>query len=88
MSAGGTYLPPEIVTQLAERMRYQSLTERDQEVLEVIAKGCNNCDIARSLSVVEGTVKGHVSRIVSKLHVDDRTQAMVMAIKRGLVQVR
>jgi NarL family two-component system response regulator LiaR len=60
------------------------LTDREREVLTRIAKGGSNKQIALELHITEGTVKGHVSNILSKLHLEDRTQAAVWAVKIGL----
>lgn len=61
-----------------------SLTERERNVLACIARGLSNKQIAHTLHITEGTVKGHVSNILSKLHFEDRTQAAVWAVKMGL----
>jgi len=61
-----------------------ALTDREREVLSLIAKGLSNKQIARQLHITEGTVKGHVSNILSKLHLEDRTQAAVFAVKHGM----
>ncbi|HNB53913.1 MAG TPA: response regulator transcription factor [Anaerolineales bacterium] len=60
------------------------LTEREREVLACLAQGLSNKQIAQHLHITEGTVKGHVSNILSKLHLEDRTQAAVWAVKIGL----
>jgi two-component system, NarL family, response regulator LiaR len=60
------------------------LTEREREVLRLIAQGMNNQQIAQTLTISEKTVKTHVSNILGKLHVDDRTQAAIYALKNGL----
>jgi NarL family two-component system response regulator LiaR len=60
-----------------------SLTDREQEVLQLIAGGKSNRDIAEQLFISEKTVKTHVSNILSKLHLDDRTQAAIYALRRG-----
>jgi NarL family two-component system response regulator LiaR len=60
------------------------LTGRELEVLKLIARGQNNRQIAEALTITEGTVKGHVSNILSKLHLQDRTQAALYAVKYGL----
>jgi NarL family two-component system response regulator LiaR len=60
------------------------LTERELEVLRLIAQGQSNRQIADSLHITEGTVKGHVSNILSKLHLQDRTQAALFAVRHGL----
>lgn len=64
------------------------LTEREQEVLQLIADGRNNREIAEKLVISEKTVKSHVSNILSKLHLDDRTQAAIYALRRGLITDR
>ncbi len=63
------------------------LTEREIEVLTLIGEGRSNKEIARQLTISEKTVKNHISNIFSKLHVCDRTQAVLYAIRKGLVQV-
>ncbi|HMQ52971.1 MAG TPA: response regulator transcription factor, partial [Anaerolineae bacterium] len=62
------------------------LTEREVEVLRLVARGFTNADIAEQLHLSEGTVRNHVSAIFAKLEVADRTQAAVMAIQHGLGQ--
>jgi NarL family two-component system response regulator LiaR len=61
------------------------LTEREQDVLKLIARGLSNRQIADTLHITEGTVKGHVSNVLSKLHLQDRTQAALFAVRHGLV---
>src|SRR5512146_857657 len=65
---------------------YTELTERELEVLRLIANGQSNSEIAAQMTVSENTVKGHVSNILSKLHLADRTQAAVFAWKEGIVR--
>jgi len=65
---------------------YTELTEREMEVLKLIAKGQSNSEIAESLVISVNTVKGHVSNILSKLHLADRTQAAVYAWQQGIVR--
>ena len=64
---------------------FRSLTKREMDVLRLIAKGLSNSEIAEALFISENTVKGHVSNILSKLHLADRTQAAVFAWERGLI---
>lgn len=72
---------------LAEHMAGPRLTEREREVLNLMAKGYTNPEIAALLFVAEGTVKFHVKHILSKLNVNDRTQAVVTALKRGIASL-
>ena len=65
---------------------FTELTKREMEVLKLIAKGLSNSEIAGQLVITEHTVKGHVSNILSKLHLADRTQAAVYAWRKGVVQ--
>jgi DNA-binding NarL/FixJ family response regulator len=65
---------------------HEPLTEREGEILQQMAFGHRNADIARILSVSEGTVKSHVHRIIQKLGVQDRTQAVVLALRQRLVR--
>ena len=69
----------------AEVNPFTDLTNREMEVLKLIADGLNNHHIAKELTITEHTVKGHVSNILSKLHLADRTQAAVFAWKKGVV---
>ena len=69
-----------------EATPFITLTEREQEVLKLIAKGCSNDKIAEQLVISVGTVKGHVSNILSKLHLVDRTQAAAYAWQEGIVR--
>ena len=70
----------------ADGLLFTKLTERELEVLKLIANALTNSQIAAHLSIAESTVKGHVSNIFSKLHLGDRTQAAVYAWQKGIVQ--
>ncbi|MCW3095955.1 MAG: two component LuxR family transcriptional regulator [Chthonomonadaceae bacterium] len=83
--AGQTCLPMDLAAKLAGRLNFSNLTPREQEVLEHIVSGKSNREIGAVLFIGEGTVKSHVNKILDKLHVTDRTQAAVTALKRGLV---
>jgi DNA-binding NarL/FixJ family response regulator len=63
------------------------LTEREREVLILVGQGHSNKEIAHQLCISEKTVKNHIANIFSKLHVNDRTQAVLYAIRQGLVKV-
>jgi DNA-binding NarL/FixJ family response regulator len=83
---GEHYMPPEIAMRVGERMLAQ-LSPREIEILHLLARGLSNKEIAAQLGVVEGTVKIHITNIFSKLGVNDRTQALIEAVKRGIVQI-
>ncbi|MFC7685200.1 response regulator [Ureibacillus sp. GCM10028918] len=90
---GETVLEPEVTTKMITKMRgnantplYEQLTEREMEVLLLVAQGKTNQDIADELFIALKTVKTHVSNILAKLDVQDRTQAVVYAFQNGLVK--
>jgi two-component system NarL family response regulator len=86
--SGGTHVSPRAATRLAERaMSGATLSAREIEVLKQIAEGKSNKEIAALLFISEGTVKTHVLSIHEKLGVSDRTEAVVTAIKRGILHV-
>lgn len=87
VSAGKKYLPADVSGQLAEHLNDQSLTARELEVLTQLCEGNRNRDIALSLSISEETVKVHVSRIMEKLGARDRTQAVAIAARRGILHL-
>jgi DNA-binding NarL/FixJ family response regulator len=84
---GGRFLPPPIARALASRMPDSELSAREQEVLSLLASGKSNKEIASALHITEATVKCHVSAILLRLHVGDRTEAVVTALHRGLVHL-
>lgn len=85
--AGARGIPPEIGSRLAEFTPRRQLTPREIEVLGLVGKGMSNREIAGVLGREESTVKVHVKNILSKLDVDDRTAAVVIAIKRGFLRI-
>ncbi|AFZ56711.1 two component transcriptional regulator, LuxR family [Anabaena cylindrica PCC 7122] len=85
--SGQKYVPPEVGAKLVQRMSNPELSNRELDVLRLIAQGMSNLDIGAALSIGESTVKSHVNRILSKLGVNDRTQAVIVAIKRGIVSL-
>jgi len=85
--AGQRRIPAAVGTRLAERMAGMNLSGREQHVLELVATGKSNKEIATALEITEATVKGHMTNILGKLGVTDRTQAVITAIRRGLVHL-
>jgi len=85
--AGKKRVPPELAAQLAEHMSDDSLTAREVEVLQQIVGGNRNRDIAKLLGISEETVKVHVKHIMDKLGAKDRTQAIAIAVQRGIIQL-
>jgi DNA-binding NarL/FixJ family response regulator len=85
--AGEKRVPPEIAAQLAEHMSDEDLTPREVEVLRTVAGGNRNRDIAELLFISEETVKVHIKHIMDKLGAQDRTQAIAIAVRRGIIQL-
>ncbi|MEO0942674.1 MAG: response regulator transcription factor [Cyanobacteria bacterium J06642_12] len=81
------YLPANVAHKLAERMSFEELTEREREVLNLMVQGSSTSALAEKLNLSEGTIKFHISHIFQKLGVSDRTQAVIVALKRGLVRL-
>ena len=84
---GQRRIPPEVAVQLGEHTADDSLTSREIEVLRLIAAGKANKLVASDLSITEETVKGHVKSILSKLGASDRTHAVTIALKRGIIEL-
>ena len=84
---GLRHVQAEVATELAQHATEQSLTEREIEVLKLIAKGCANKIVADRLSISEDTVKGHVRNILFKLKANDRTHAVTIALSRGFFEI-
>lgn len=85
--AGKKYIPPAVGAKLSDRINDSQLSNRECEVLRLVAKGRGNREIGEILSVTEGTVKMHINHILSKLQASDRTQAVVIALKRGIIRI-
>lgn len=85
--SGKKRVPPQIAAQLAEYMSDETLTTREVEVLDHIAGGSKNRDIADRLGISEETVKVHIKHIMEKLGARDRTQAVAIGIRRGFIQL-
>lgn len=84
---GQQYIPFEVAAKLVQRMNIPALSDREQEVVRQMARGLSNHDIGAALNITESTVKFHINRILSKLGVSDRTQAVITALKRGLAKL-
>jgi two-component system NarL family response regulator len=87
VSTGQRCISPAVGARLAERMTHPDLTAREMEVLKLIVKGNSNKEIAAALSISEVTVKLHVGHILTKLQVNDRTQAATTALQRGIIHL-
>jgi DNA-binding NarL/FixJ family response regulator len=85
--AGKKRVPPEVAAQLAEHMSDEELTPRELEVLRKVAGGNRNRDIADLLFISEETVKVHIKHIMDKLGAKDRTQAIAIAVRRGIIEL-
>jgi DNA-binding NarL/FixJ family response regulator len=85
--AGKKQIPLEVATHLAEHMGEETLSKREVEVLQKVAGGNRNSDIAALLSISEETVKGHVKHVMEKLGASDRTEAVAIAIRRGIIHL-
>ncbi|HEY9660846.1 MAG TPA: response regulator transcription factor [Allocoleopsis sp.] len=85
--SGQQHIPSEVAAKLVQRMNTPELSDREQEVVRQMALGLSNQDIGAALNITESTVKFHINRILSKLGVSDRTQAVIVALKRGLAKL-
>jgi DNA-binding NarL/FixJ family response regulator len=86
--AGQKRIPPDVAEQLAEHAADDDLTQREIDVLRLIAAGNSNKLIADQLSIGEATVKSHVTNILSKLGANDRVHAVTIGLKRGIIELR
>lgn len=87
VSEGQRYVPAEIGTKLAARMERPNLSDREYQVLSLMAKGKNNKAIASNLNITENTVKFHVTNVMIKLGASDRTHAVVNALRQGIIKL-
>ncbi|MEI7535496.1 MAG: response regulator transcription factor, partial [Verrucomicrobiae bacterium] len=88
VAAGQKWIPREISARLASRKMFEELTARELEVLQQISKGLANKEIGDVLKITEHTVKDHLKHILGKLHVADRTEAVTVALQRGIIQLK
>jgi two-component system NarL family response regulator len=87
VAAGQRYLPPATAARLVEGMESERLTARELDVLKLLAQGHRNREIADSLGLAEPTVKIHVNNLLRKLQVKDRTEATMVALRRGIIHM-
>ena len=87
VAAGQQWVPKEIASRLAARNEFEALTPREVQVLQQLAKGLANKEIADVLRISEHTAKDHLKSILAKLRVADRTEAVTAAIQRGIIQL-
>jgi DNA-binding NarL/FixJ family response regulator len=87
VSQGGTGVPRAVAAKLAEYAPRVPLTPRETEVLSLVAKGLSNAEVAERIGRAEGTVKVHLKNILQKLGVDDRTDAVTTAMRRGFIRL-
>ena len=85
--AGKKHIPTEVAAQLVEHMGDEALTAREVEVLKSLAEGNRNKDIGERLFISEETVKVHIKHIMEKLGANDRTQAVAIAVRRGIIHL-
>jgi DNA-binding NarL/FixJ family response regulator len=85
--SGRKSVPAVVAAELADHLAEEGLTDREGEILKQLAAGQSNRDIADTLAIAESTVKVHVSHIMEKLGANDRTDAVVIAIRRGIIQL-
>lgn len=87
VASGQRWIPQEVASRLAARKMFEELTPREVDVLQQLAKGLANKEIADVLNISEHTVKGHLKSILGKLHVADRTEAVTAALQRGIIHL-
>ena len=84
---GGTAFPEEVEAKIAARKARENLTPREIEVLAHIVAGRSNKEIIQAMALSEGTVKLHIGNVLEKLGAQDRTQAAILAVQRGIVHL-
>ncbi|QLE53177.1 response regulator transcription factor (plasmid) [Nostoc sp. C057] len=87
VTRGQQYIPLNVAAKLVQRMTAPELSDRELEVLQLVGQGMSNQEISTALNISESTVKTHINRILSKLDVKDRTQAAIIALKRGIASL-
>jgi DNA-binding NarL/FixJ family response regulator len=84
--SGKSRIPAEVASEMASHLSSDALSGREIEVLRMVGEGCSNKIVADRLSISEDTVKGHMRSILSKLNANDRTHAVMIAVKRGFIE--
>jgi DNA-binding NarL/FixJ family response regulator len=87
VAKGGKHIPAAIAQRLVDHMGDEAISDREAQVLRLVASGKRNKEIAAELSIAEDTVKMHVRNIFSKLKVTDRTEAVTVALRRGIIHL-
>jgi two-component system NarL family response regulator len=87
VSSGGKYFPPGVAARIAERDSRSSLSPREVEILEMVAKGLTNKEIGRVLQISHYTVRNHINHISAKLEAGDRTEAATVALQQGIIDI-
>jgi DNA-binding NarL/FixJ family response regulator len=85
--SGRRRVPPEIAAEMAEHLGDEHLSDRELDILSRVARGLTNKEIARELLISAGTANTHVKNILLKLHAHDRTQAVTVTLKRGIIEI-
>lgn len=86
VSVGGTHIPPSIAMKLSNYLSSEALTVRETEILTLVADGFSNADIGGKLFISETTVKAHMKSVLDKLDATSRTEAVALAVRRGLIK--
>ncbi|MET0280495.1 MAG: response regulator transcription factor [Steroidobacteraceae bacterium] len=87
INAGARHVQPEVAVDIAHHLGEEPLSAREVQVLALVAHGCSNKEIAGKLFISDQTIKGHLANILAKLRVDDRTHAVTVALRRGIIQL-
>jgi DNA-binding NarL/FixJ family response regulator len=87
VNAKGRYFPADIASRLTARMARSNLTQREHQVLQLVAKGLTNKQIGLAFGISDNTARNHVNSIIEKLQVSDRTEAATIAMRQGLVSM-
>jgi DNA-binding NarL/FixJ family response regulator len=85
--AGGGPIPADVARKLADRLSQPSLTAREIQILQLVAEGMRNKELAGTLGISEQTAQGHIKNILAKLKVNDRTAAVTVGLRRGIIRI-